>query len=195
MKDISALKPKVTQLAQRFLDKCKESGYPTQIICTYRSPEEQNALYAQGRTGDGKIVTMAKGGQSLHQYGVAFDFLPINKDGTANWNGDYNARGVIGESIGLEWGGNWSGFKDISHMQYLGGYTLKDFQMGIVDEAKFSEEGVIKPINASITQEESKVVQSAILVAKEASKYPQLTTIVTSLLSTLKEFLATKKNS
>ena len=40
---------------------------------TYRSFDEQNHLYAQGRTKPGKIVTYAKGGQSYHNFGLAFE--------------------------------------------------------------------------------------------------------------------------
>jgi hypothetical protein len=38
-----------------------------------RSFAEQDALYAQGRTKPGKIVTKARGGFSNHNFGVAFD--------------------------------------------------------------------------------------------------------------------------
>lgn len=58
---------------------------------TLRTIKEQNDLYALGRTKPGKIVTNAKGGQSYHQYGVAFDIvLLLDKDDngtfeTASW--------------------------------------------------------------------------------------------------------------
>lgn len=41
----------------------------------YRSPAEQMALWAQGRTLPGKKVTNAKGGESQHNFGLAFDFV------------------------------------------------------------------------------------------------------------------------
>lgn len=57
------------------------------ITCTLRSGTEQNALWEQGRSVPGKIVTYAKAGQSAHQYGLALDFcLLVN--GKANWNGE-----------------------------------------------------------------------------------------------------------
>ena len=47
------------------------------IVSGYRSSAEQNALYAQGRTTAGPIVTNAKGGQSAHNVGMAIDFVPL----------------------------------------------------------------------------------------------------------------------
>lgn len=59
---------------------------------TYRTFQEQDAIYAQGRTTPGNIVTYAKGGQSYHNYGLAVDIVfLIDKDGngtyeTASWD-------------------------------------------------------------------------------------------------------------
>ena len=42
---------------------------------TLRTFAEQDALYAQGRTKAGSIVTKARGGQSYHNYGLAIDIV------------------------------------------------------------------------------------------------------------------------
>ena len=42
---------------------------------TLRSFKEQEALYAQGRSLPGKIVTQAKAGLSYHNYGIAIDIV------------------------------------------------------------------------------------------------------------------------
>jgi peptidoglycan L-alanyl-D-glutamate endopeptidase CwlK len=56
------------------------------IVQGLRTIDEQNALYAQGRTKPGNKVTNAKGGSSYHNYGLAVDFaLLYDKDG----NGSY----------------------------------------------------------------------------------------------------------
>jgi peptidoglycan L-alanyl-D-glutamate endopeptidase CwlK len=88
-------------------------------------------LYAQGRTAPGKKVTNAKGGQSFHNWKVAFDFCPI-VNGKPNWNDValYTKCGEIAESVGLEWAGRWKSFKELAHCQYTGGLTLHDFQQG-----------------------------------------------------------------
>jgi peptidoglycan L-alanyl-D-glutamate endopeptidase CwlK len=88
------------------------------IIITqgYRTPAEQDALYAQGRTKPGKIVTQLKGKQSKHCQGKAFDicFL-INKK--ASYVGPWEAVGIIGKKCGLTWGGYWKGFVDKPHFE------------------------------------------------------------------------------
>ncbi|EAH4447205.1 M15 family metallopeptidase [Listeria innocua] len=87
----------------------------------YRSYAEQNALYEQGRTKPGAIVTNAKGGQSNHNYGVAVDLCLYTNDGkdviwetnTKRWK-----RVVaIAKSVGFKWGGDWTGFKDYPHFE------------------------------------------------------------------------------
>lgn len=71
-RQISDLCERLQPLATQFLKLCnndqliKGSGVEVFITCTYRSGEEQNKLYAQGRTDPGKIVTQAQAGQSPH---------------------------------------------------------------------------------------------------------------------------------
>lgn len=64
-----------------------KKGLIPSLSCTYRSAEEQNRLYEQGRTTEGKIVTNAKAYQSPHNFvpSQAFDFF-FQKDGKAIWN-------------------------------------------------------------------------------------------------------------
>lgn len=135
-RDIKDLHPKVQILANAFVAKCKANGIDVLITSTYRDFESQQALYDQGRSmaskarGE-KIVTNAKAGQSFHNWRVAFDFVPIIY-GKACWNDSsiFNRCGVIAESIGLEWAGRWSTFKELAHCQYTGGLTLADLQSG-----------------------------------------------------------------
>lgn len=108
---------------------------------TLRSLAEQNALYAQGRTKPGSIVTNAKGGQSWHNWGMAVDIalvLDTNKDGkfdTASWDdkGDYDADKhsdwmeivAIFKKHGWVWGGDFKSIVDKPHFQKTFGLTLK----------------------------------------------------------------------
>jgi peptidoglycan L-alanyl-D-glutamate endopeptidase CwlK len=57
------------------------------ITCTYRSNDEQNALYAQGRTAKGAKVTNAQAGQSPHNYkpSAAFDIAFISLSKKLDW--------------------------------------------------------------------------------------------------------------
>lgn len=133
---LATLKPKVAQMAQSLIDECKtQLGANLLIIQAYRSKEEQDALYAQGRTTQGKIVTNAKGGSSFHNFGVAFDCVPIDEQGNAEWYYDFSKIAKIAEKIGLEWGDR--GYVDMDHFEYRAGYPLEDFQNGKIDWSKF----------------------------------------------------------
>jgi peptidoglycan L-alanyl-D-glutamate endopeptidase CwlK len=125
------LHPKVKVLCEKFIEKCKSKDIDVLITSTYRDAESQNALYAQGRTTAGKIVTNARGGQSYHNWRVAFDFVPI-VNGKAQWSdvATFNKCGEIAESVGLEWAGRWVKFKELAHCQYTNGLKLADFQVG-----------------------------------------------------------------
>ncbi|WP_318566507.1 M15 family metallopeptidase [Peribacillus simplex] len=62
----------------------------------FRLFAEQNALLAQGRTKPGNKVTNARGGQSMHNYGLAIDICLITSDGKkAVWDtkADFNKGG------------------------------------------------------------------------------------------------------
>lgn len=106
------------------------------IVQALRTIEEQNELYAQGRTKAGKKVTNAKGGQSFHNYGLALDFAlliddkEISWDLKKDWDGDKIADWMEVVSVfkraGWEWGGTWK-FKDNPHFQKTFGLTWKDY--------------------------------------------------------------------
>lgn len=130
-RDIKDLLPIVAAKCDSFIAECKRQGLDVLITSTLRDNESQDALYAQGRTTAGKIVTNAKGGQSFHNYGCAFDFVPV-VNGKAQWNdlAAFERCGMIAESLGLEWAGRWKSMREMAHCQYTGGLTLKDLQAG-----------------------------------------------------------------
>jgi len=131
MADLSQLHPKVKELAEKHIAKCKEAGIDLLVYCTYRSIKEQDALYAQGRTKPGKKITNARGGQSMHNFRVAYDCGPV-VNGKIDWNNTklFVKIGEIGELLGLEWGGCFKSIVDLPHFQYTQGLSLKDFQAG-----------------------------------------------------------------
>lgn len=101
--------------ALRFVEVCRVEGLDVLIYCTLRDDAEQAALYAQGRTTPGAIVTNARPGQSLHNPQLdgkawAFDAVPM-RHGKALWSDDaaLSAMGRAGEAAGLEWAGRWRG--------------------------------------------------------------------------------------
>lgn len=86
-----------------FLKKDENFGYNIIVTQGLRTIAEQDALFNSGRG-----VTNAKGGQSPHNYGVAFD-IALSCNGKVDWFcfDKYNELGSIGIKVGLEWGGNF----------------------------------------------------------------------------------------
>jgi peptidoglycan L-alanyl-D-glutamate endopeptidase CwlK len=90
------------------------------ITHTLRTLDEQAHLYMQGRTMPGRIVTYAKPGSSAHNYGMAFDFCFAGKTLEECYPKDparWDRVGLVGESVGLAWGGRWKKLKDRPHFE------------------------------------------------------------------------------
>ena len=121
--------------AMNLLRECKEIGIDLLITSTYRDMETQAALYAQGRTAPGRIVTNARAGQSYHNWRVAFDVVPL-RGGKPVWSTSgadgvlWQMIGTLGEAQGLEWAGRWKRFREYPHFQFTGGLSLADFNAG-----------------------------------------------------------------
>jgi peptidoglycan LD-endopeptidase CwlK len=113
-RSITDLIPEMQDKFKAFSAKMDENDIEFIVTCTYRSQEQQNALYAQGRTTPGKVVTWTK--NSRHTKRDAFD-IAILKNGKITWDDmEYMAAGNIGESVGLVWGGRWHN-PDYPHFQ------------------------------------------------------------------------------
>ena len=128
MRDTKQLYPELQDKAAALLALCAQNNIFIGIGECLRTVEEQNALYAKGRTTSGAKVTNCKGNSfsSMHQWGVAFDFyLKMDIDGDGKTNDDaYNDTtkmfkrvGELGRSLGLEWGGSWKSPVDKPHFQ------------------------------------------------------------------------------
>ncbi|GAB01802.1 putative peptidase M15 family protein [Acinetobacter sp. NBRC 100985] len=106
------------------------------IVQDYRTYEQQDALYAKGRTTSGRIVTKAKGGQSNHNFALAVDIFPLWADGKLHMDAKSDAENIkilkkvapIGKSIGLEWGGDWKSITDNPHFQLKTGKTMSQLR-------------------------------------------------------------------
>ncbi len=129
------LRPVVKAKCEAHIAACKAEGIDILITCTYRDAEEQNRLYAIGRTTPGRKVTNAKAGQSFHNYRLAYDLVPL-QGGKPVWKTDgeegklWERVGKLGEAQGLEWAGRWTKFREFPHLQYTGGHPLSFFQGG-----------------------------------------------------------------
>lgn len=135
-REIKHLRDDVQVLFNKFFDRCRRDiwllkrGVTVLLTCTYRSNEEQDRLYAQGRTLPGRIVTNAKAGQSKHNVTTAsgapaaeaFDFVPLRSGkpiwGTEGEDGKIWERcGAHGEAVGLKWAGRWTRMREFPHME------------------------------------------------------------------------------
>jgi peptidoglycan hydrolase-like protein with peptidoglycan-binding domain len=119
MRNITDLHPRLQALIGELKFKCEQQGLIIGIGECLRTVAEQDALYAQGRTVPGSIVTNAKGStySSQHQWGIAFDFYRNDGSGAYNESGNFFEKvGASAKSIGLGWGGDWTSIKDRPHL-------------------------------------------------------------------------------
>lgn len=106
--NISTLLPQVQEPMRNLVRKAAEAGIQIRLTSGNRTYAEQDALYAQGRTKPGKVVTNARGGYSSHNFGLAADFTIFDGNSPVWESPNYTKVGKIAESLGLSWGGRWS---------------------------------------------------------------------------------------
>jgi peptidoglycan L-alanyl-D-glutamate endopeptidase CwlK len=104
-----------------------QEGIRIRVVQGLRTVEEQDALYAQGRTSPGKVVTNCAGGRSYHNFGLAVDCVPsingFNMEYAPDWDGQHPAwkrMEAVGQSLGLDSGAMWRSFPDMPHFQFTG---------------------------------------------------------------------------
>jgi len=125
---IAKLHPKVREEMKTIIDECNQvlSGRSqVRVAQGLRTFAEQDALYNQRPK-----VTNARGGQSIHNYGMAVDIVLIIDGKTASWDThkDWDNDGIadwdecvkIFAKHGWSWGGSWSSFKDMPHFDKIG---------------------------------------------------------------------------
>lgn len=129
-KRIQTLHPSVREEVKAIIQACDKAltgRAKVRITQSFRSIEEQENLYAFGRTKPGKKVTNAKAGQSIHNYGLAVDICLMIDGKTASWDtakdwdndevADWYECIKIFAKYGWNWGGNWKTFKDLPHFE------------------------------------------------------------------------------
>ncbi|WP_285889823.1 M15 family metallopeptidase [Neobacillus niacini] len=134
------LHPIVLERSNQLIQQSAEKGIVILITDDFRSAEDQDRLYEQGRTAAGNIVTHARGGESFHNFGLAIDFAiktpsenviwDMQYDGNQNGKPDWDEVVELAKALGFEWGGDWAQFKDYPHLQMNFGLTLADLQNG-----------------------------------------------------------------
>ncbi|MEK6459533.1 M15 family metallopeptidase [Heyndrickxia faecalis] len=110
----------VADKVRKVITNLQKQGIYICVAQGYRSKAEQDALYAQGRTKPGKVVTNARGGRSNHNYGIAVDLCLYTHDGKdVIWSttGDFKKVVAAMKKEGFKWGGDWKSFKDYPHFE------------------------------------------------------------------------------
>ncbi len=112
----------------------------------FRTFEEQAALYNQGRTKPGKIVTNSRAGFSYHNYGLAFDICLLIDGKDVSWNiekdfdkdlkSDWKEVAETFKYRGFAWGGDFKNFKDYPHFDKSNDYSLSAL-LKYYEEKKF----------------------------------------------------------
>lgn len=117
-RDIKLLHPKLRRIVPEILAKCKAAGLPVLVTQTLRTQAEQDAMYWQGRTTPGKIVTNVRWPNGAHCWGVAFDFCRNVRGREYDDSDGFFAKvAAIAKPYGLRWGGDWTRFVDKPHLE------------------------------------------------------------------------------
>ena len=124
-KSIATLLPVVQPYARALVHKSAAAGIKIKVISGTRSYEEQDELYAKGRTKPGRKVTGARGGYSNHNFGLAFDIGVFEGRKYLGKSSKYKAVGALGLELGLDWGGNWKSIKDEPHFQLRPNWAMQ----------------------------------------------------------------------
>ena len=106
------------ELSRRIHQLAALLSFPVRVTQGYRSYPQQAALYAQGRTAPGPIVTNAKPEQSAHCFLYAVDLVPMNAAGQPDWNdkdAQWSEMLAKAPSCGLAEGAEWRSFPDFPH--------------------------------------------------------------------------------
>jgi peptidoglycan L-alanyl-D-glutamate endopeptidase CwlK len=137
---ITGLHPVVAESEKLLVRKAARRGIEIVITHGFRSNEEQDALFNQGRSIAGNIVTNAQGGESYHNYGLAIDFALRTPEGDVVWDmeRDDNGNGQadwmevveLAKELGFTWGGDWANFPDYPHLQMDFGLSINDLKRG-----------------------------------------------------------------
>jgi len=114
--------PEFAAKVRAMSDALAAQGLYIRVTQGYRTFAAQDDLFAERPK-----VTNARGGYSMHNFGLAVDCAPsLDAIGTPfdpDWNGadaHYAAQVAAGEAQGLNCGANWHSFKDEPHFQWPG---------------------------------------------------------------------------
>jgi len=124
--EVNALHPYFRDQIITLIANCKQQGIDLAVVESYRTHAKQSEY-----KGMGKKYTRSGAGKSKHQYGLAVDLVPI-VDSVAVWDDKilWKRIGVVGEQLGLRWGGRWKKPYDPGHFEWTGGVPTSQLSVG-----------------------------------------------------------------
>lgn len=157
---IALLHPKIRQKVTEAINlaNSKLTGRAqVRIVQGLRTIEEQNALYAKGRTTPGPKVTNAKGGSSFHNYGLSIDFALLIDGKEISWNDvkdydndkqpDWMEVVNVFESLGWQWGGRWKTIVDKPHFEMTFGNSWQTLYKKYQNKDTFKDKNGVIYVN------------------------------------------------
>lgn len=129
IQQVTLLHPLFRDQITAFIDEVEATtGLIWRIVQGWRSFAQQTALYAEGRTAPGTIVTYSIAGTSYHNYGLAVDIAPFLA-GTRiiNWHFDYSKLRALAAKHGLTMGLDFT-HPDSDHFENKLGLNWRDMQ-------------------------------------------------------------------
>ncbi len=126
--DLNSLHPYFRDKVKQLIRKAANKGIILRVVEAYRTPTKQREYKTMGRN-----YTRSAAGQSKHQFGLAVDVVPV-VDSAAVWNSPslWRKVGLIGENLGLRWGGRWRNLYDPGHFEWTGGLGSQHLKAGIL---------------------------------------------------------------
>lgn len=124
--DLNSLHPFFRDKVAQLIQLCEVKGIALAIVEAYRTPAKQDEYKTLGAK-----YTRSGAGKSKHQYGMAVDVVPM-VDCIAQWEDKalWKKVGLVGEKLGLRWGGRWRTLYDPGHFEWTGGLTSVDLNLG-----------------------------------------------------------------
>lgn len=134
--DVHALHPVFRDKVMQLIALCRQKGIELTVVETYRTHSKQ-AEYK----GMGKAYTRKGAGRSKHQYGLAVDVVPL-VNGEPEWENKalWRKIGIIGEQLGMRWGGRWRYLYDPGHFEWTGGVRPAELVQGKLHHPKLIEQ-------------------------------------------------------
>lgn len=119
---LGTVHPELARRVRRLSMKCVPYDIWLRVSQGLRTWDQQDLLFAQGRTEPGKIVTDAPGGYSMHCFGLAVDIVPADAN-FPKFIPDWQAMDsrwqqvlLLGQTCQLAEGAKWRTFPDRPHL-------------------------------------------------------------------------------